>query len=72
MTVHISDQYTVTITQEFSGKDIFHYFKGRIYVVGNLPEVPEGATVEFGEYTEEYRRSQPGMLLLRIGCVFHR
>lgn len=66
-TVHIDDQHTVTIQQEFSGKDIFHYFKAKVYATGSLPEIPRKADIQFGDYVQEYRRAQPGMFFL---CFF--
>lgn len=58
-TVHISE-HTVTIQQDFSGKDAFGYYKARVYVTGNLPEIPEGVEVDYGDYKEEYTRHGPG------------
>ena len=39
MTVHIGDEHTVTIKQEFTGLDIFQYFKVKVYVSGTLPNL---------------------------------
>uniref|UniRef100_A0A914VKD9 Nidogen-1 n=1 Tax=Plectus sambesii TaxID=2011161 RepID=A0A914VKD9_9BILA len=60
--LHIGEEHTVTITQEFSGRDIYHYFKAKVFVSGTLPELPEGVEVIYPDYQEEYRREGPGLL----------
>ena len=60
-TVHIGDSHTVTIQQEFSGRDVYHYFKATVFVTGSLPQLANDAQVEIGEFQEEYRRVGPGI-----------
>ncbi|VDP36515.1 unnamed protein product [Soboliphyme baturini] len=65
--VHISDRYTLTIQQNFFGRDPQGYFKANIYLTGTLPEIPENTEVDFGEYSEEFRRTETGMKLSPFG-----
>uniref|UniRef100_A0A158Q8F9 Nidogen-1 n=1 Tax=Elaeophora elaphi TaxID=1147741 RepID=A0A158Q8F9_9BILA len=60
--VHIGDRYTVTINQQFSGRDIYHYFKAHVFISGTLPTLAEGAEIIYSDYDEEYRREGPGFL----------
>uniref|UniRef100_A0A915JIK0 Nidogen n=1 Tax=Romanomermis culicivorax TaxID=13658 RepID=A0A915JIK0_ROMCU len=61
-TVHIGDSHTVTVQQEFTSRDVLDYMKVKMYVIGNLPELPVNATVDFGEYSEEFNRASPGVV----------
>ncbi|VIO98295.1 Uncharacterized protein BM_BM4383 [Brugia malayi] len=60
--VHIGDRYMVTIKQQFSGRDIYHYFKAHMFISGTLPILMEGAEVIYSDHDEEYRREGPGFL----------
>ncbi|KAK6108182.1 G2F domain family protein [Brugia pahangi] len=60
--VHIGDRYMVTIKQQFSGRDIYHYFKAHMFISGTLPTLMEGAEVIYSDHDEEYRREGPGFL----------
>ncbi|OZC09732.1 G2F domain protein [Onchocerca flexuosa] len=60
--VHIGDRYMVTIKQQFSGRDIYHYFKAHMFISGTLPKLMEDAEVIYSDHEEEYRREGPGFL----------
>ncbi|CAG9539309.1 unnamed protein product [Cercopithifilaria johnstoni] len=60
--VHVGDQYTVTIKQQFSGRDIYHYFKAYMFISGTLPTLAEGAEIIYSDHDEEYRREGPGFI----------
>uniref|UniRef100_A0A915B249 Nidogen-1 n=1 Tax=Parascaris univalens TaxID=6257 RepID=A0A915B249_PARUN len=60
--VHIGDRSAVTIKQQFSGRDIYHYFKAQIFVTGTLPQLAENAEVIYPDHEEEYRREGPGFV----------
>ncbi|VDK46117.1 unnamed protein product [Anisakis simplex] len=60
--VHIGDRSAVTIKQQFSGRDIHHYFKANIFVTGTLPQLAEGVQVIYPDHEEEYRREGPGFV----------
>ncbi|VDK52073.1 unnamed protein product [Gongylonema pulchrum] len=58
--VHIGDRYRVTIRQQFSGRDIYHYFKAQMFITGTLPKLAEGTEIIYPDHEEEYRREGPG------------
>lgn len=60
--VHIGDRSAVTIKQQFSGRDIYHYFKAQIFVTGTLPQLAENVEVIYPDHEEEYRREGPGFV----------
>ncbi|KAL3985317.1 G2F domain family protein [Acanthocheilonema viteae] len=60
--VHIGDRYAVTIRQQFSGRDIYHYFKAHMFISGTLPTLAEDAEISYSDHDEEYRREGPGFL----------
>ncbi|CAD6196064.1 unnamed protein product [Caenorhabditis auriculariae] len=60
VTLHIGNGHSVSIKQEFSGRDIYHYFKSHVYVSGTVPDVAPGSEIVFPDYEEEYRRDRPG------------
>uniref|UniRef100_A0A915PNJ4 Uncharacterized protein n=1 Tax=Setaria digitata TaxID=48799 RepID=A0A915PNJ4_9BILA len=60
--VHIGDRYAVTIKQQFSGRDIYHYFKAHMFISGTLPNLMKDAEVIYADHEEEYRREGPGFL----------
>ncbi|VDM98973.1 unnamed protein product [Thelazia callipaeda] len=60
--VRIGDRYAVTIKQQFSGRDIYHYFKAHMFISGTLPKISDKSEVSYDDYEEEYRREGPGFL----------
>uniref|UniRef100_A0A1I7Z159 EGF-like domain-containing protein n=1 Tax=Steinernema glaseri TaxID=37863 RepID=A0A1I7Z159_9BILA len=59
VTVHLAEDYKVTIRQEFSGS-IRDNDKIKTTVTGTLPEVPEGSEVTFEDHEDSYRREGSG------------
>ncbi|CAI4227251.1 unnamed protein product [Auanema sp. JU1783] len=62
VTLHIGDRYYVTIKQEFSGRDIYHYLKANVFVSGTLPDISPDAEVVYPDYEEEYRKEGNGFI----------
>ncbi|MCP9264851.1 Nidogen-1 [Dirofilaria immitis] len=60
--VHIGDRYMVTIKQQFSGRDIYHYFKAHMFISGTLLKLAEDTEIIYSDHDEEYRREGPGFL----------
>ncbi|KAK6041933.1 G2F domain protein, partial [Cooperia oncophora] len=60
VTLHIGDRYHVSIRQQYTGKDVYHYLK--VFVSGTLPDIPPGTEIAFPDYEEEYRRERPGLI----------
>ncbi|KAJ1346639.1 hypothetical protein KIN20_001510 [Parelaphostrongylus tenuis] len=60
VTLHIGDRSHLSIRQQFSGRDIYHYFKSTVFVSGTLPDVAPSTEITFPNYEEEYRRERPG------------
>ncbi|CAB3397791.1 unnamed protein product [Caenorhabditis bovis] len=63
--LHIGQKYYVTIKQEFSGRDIYDYFKSHLFVSGTLPDIAPGSQVIFPDYEEIYTRERKGYLTSR-------
>ncbi|XP_003375523.1 putative Low-density lipoprotein receptor repeat class B [Trichinella spiralis] len=40
VTVHVADQHTVTIQQDFSGQDNHGYLKTNVFIAGTVPHLP--------------------------------
>ncbi|VDM59952.1 unnamed protein product [Angiostrongylus costaricensis] len=62
VTLHIGDRSHLTIRQQFSGRDIYHYFKSTVFVSGTLPDISPDTEIVFPNYEEEYRRERPGLV----------
>uniref|UniRef100_A0A158P9V5 Nidogen-1 n=1 Tax=Angiostrongylus cantonensis TaxID=6313 RepID=A0A158P9V5_ANGCA len=62
VTLHIGDRNHLTIRQQFSGRDIYHYFKSTVFVSGTLPDIAPDTEIVFPNYEEEYRRERPGLV----------
>ncbi|KFD49897.1 hypothetical protein M513_09226 [Trichuris suis] len=62
VTVHVADRNTVTIQQQFLGRDEHQYIKCDTFVSGSLPEVDPQASVDFGEHFEEFVRFERGVV----------
>ncbi|KRX88301.1 Nidogen-1 [Trichinella pseudospiralis] len=58
VTVHVADQHTVTIQQDFSGQDNHGYLKTNVFIAGTVPHLPTSTTVDFGEHYEEFSRQR--------------
>ncbi|GMS79827.1 hypothetical protein PENTCL1PPCAC_2002 [Pristionchus entomophagus] len=60
--VHYDDHYAVTISQQFNGRDIYHYFKSTTAIHGHIPVLTHDARVTFENYEAEFTRDEPGFI----------
>ncbi|GMT09886.1 hypothetical protein PFISCL1PPCAC_1183, partial [Pristionchus fissidentatus] len=61
-TVHYDDHYAITITQQFAGRDIYHYFKSNMEIHGHIPVLTNDARVTFEDHEAEFLREEPGFI----------